>query len=114
MTPVKPMPPTLPTPIADITFDSNGLIPVIAQDAHDQRVLMLAYANREAIERTLTTGQAHYWSRSRNALWHKGETSGNTQRVIRIEVDCDRDALIYHVEQTGTGACHRGSRSCFD
>lgn len=105
---------TLPAPIESLAFDASGLIPVIVQDAHDGRVLMLAYANREALERTLETEQAHYWSRSRNALWRKGETSGNTQRVTRIEIDCDRDAVIYHVEQTGAGACHRETRSCFD
>lgn len=105
---------TLPAPIESLAFDANDLIPVIAQDASDGRVLMLAYANRGALERTLETGQAHYWSRSRNALWRKGETSGNTQRVTQVEIDCDRDAIIYRVEQTGAGACHRGTRSCFD
>lgn len=105
---------TLPTHLDKIAFDANGLIPIIAQDTHDGRVLMLAYANREALEQTLETEQAHYWSRSRNALWRKGEISGNTQRVTRIEIDCDRDAIIYCVEQEGGGACHRGTRSCFD
>lgn len=105
---------TLSVPIESLAFDAHGLIPVIVQDAHDQRVLMLAYANRAALERTRESGDAWYWSRSRNALWRKGETSGNTQRVTRIEVDCDHDALIYHVEQAGTGACHRETRSCFD
>lgn len=104
----------LPAPIESLAFDANGLIPIIAQDAGDGRVLMFAYANRAALERTLESGDAWYWSRSRNALWRKGETSGNTQRVVRVEVDCDRDALIYYVEQIGASACHRGTRSCFD
>lgn len=104
----------LPVMIDQLAFDASGLLPVVAQDARDGRILMLAYANREAIERTLATGDAWYWSRSRNALWRKGETSGNTQRVIRIEVDCDADALLYVVEQHGVGACHRETRSCFD
>lgn len=108
------MPMALPVPIESLTFDAHGLVPVIAQDARDGRVLMLAYANRKALERTLETEQAHYWSRSRNALWRKGETSGNTQRVIQIEIDCDHDAIIYHIEQSGAGACHREMRSCFD
>lgn len=105
----------LPIAIDDLAFEKRGgLLPVVAQDTHDGRILMAASVNREALERTLASGDAWYWSTSRNALWHKGETSGDTQRVIRIEVDCDADALIYHIEQSGTGACHRGTRSCFD
>lgn len=90
----------------------KGLIPVVAQDHRSKKVLMLAYANREALERTLSTGYAHYWSRSRNRLWMKGETSGNTQRVRNIMIDCDHDALLYLVEQKGK-ACHTGEETCF-
>jgi phosphoribosyl-AMP cyclohydrolase len=90
----------------------DGLIPVIAQDVHTKEVLMLAYANELAIRKTLETGYGHYWSRSRNELWMKGGTSGNTQRIVEIRVDCDRDALLYLVEQKGN-ACHTGNRSCF-
>ncbi len=90
----------------------DGLIPVIAQDVHTKEVLMLAYANELAIRKTLETGYAHYWSRSRNELWMKGGTSGNTQRIVEIRVDCDCDALLYLVEQRGN-ACHTGNRSCF-
>ena len=109
------MSPSLPIPIASLAFEKRGgLLPVVVQDVRDGHVLTLAYANRAALERTLETGHAYYWSTSRNALWRKGEMSGNVQHVVRIEVDCDADALIYHVEQTGAGACHRGTRSCFD
>lgn len=95
-----------------LKFDENGLIPVIAQDVKTREILMLAYANREAIEKTIRTGFAHYWSRSRKKLWMKGETSGNVQRVVEIRVDCDGDTLLYVVEQVGN-ACHTGNRSCF-
>ncbi len=90
----------------------DGLVPVIAQDAESREILMLAYANTEAVSLTKQTGFAHYWSRSRRALWKKGETSGHLQRVHQILIDCDEDALIYLVEQTGP-ACHTGARSCF-
>lgn len=90
----------------------NGLIPVVVQDAKTKEVLMLAYANEEALRRTLETGYAHYWSRSRNKLWMKGETSGNTQKIVEIRVDCDCDTLLYLVEQKGN-ACHTGHKSCF-
>ncbi|MEM2120064.1 MAG: phosphoribosyl-AMP cyclohydrolase [Archaeoglobaceae archaeon] len=90
----------------------NGLIPVVVQDAKTGEVLMLAYANEEALRRTLETGYAHYWSRSRNKLWMKGETSGNTQKIVEIRVDCDCDTLLYLVEQKGN-ACHTGHKSCF-
>lgn len=96
----------------NVHFDATGLAPVVAQDALDGAVLMLAYANREALALTLSTGRAHYWSRSRQALWEKGATSGHTQRVTGISLDCDGDAVIYRVEQTGP-ACHTGERSCF-
>jgi len=90
----------------------NGLIPVIVQDAKTQTILMQAYANREALELTLRTKKATYWSRSRNELWVKGETSGHTQKVISVSTDCDYDSLLYVVEQTGP-ACHTGEYSCF-
>jgi phosphoribosyl-AMP cyclohydrolase len=89
-----------------------GLVPVIAQERGSGRVLMLAYANALALERTLQTGFAHYWSRSRQKLWKKGEESGHLQRVHEILVDCDGDALVYSVEQTGP-ACHTGEMTCF-
>lgn len=98
--------------IDTITFDDRGLVPVVAQDAHTGEVLMLAWANREALQRTRETGRAHYWSRSRGALWMKGETSGNAQEVVDVRVDCDADAVLYRVRQTGP-ACHTGERSCF-
>ncbi len=90
----------------------NGLIPVIVQDAITKEVLMQAYANRQAIEHTLKTGQGTYWSRSRNELWIKGETSGHTQKIVSISTDCDYDSLLYVVEQIGP-ACHTGEYSCF-
>jgi len=93
-------------------FDDEGLLPVIAQDAASGEVLMLAYADAEAIEATLATRQAHYHSRSRGALWRKGETSGHVQRVVEVRYDCDEDALLYRVQQAGP-ACHTGNRSCF-
>lgn len=90
----------------------NGLIPVVVQDANSKEVLMLAYTNKEALKRTLETGNAHYWSRSRQKLWMKGETSGNVQKIKDIIVDCDYDALLFIVEQKGN-ACHTGERTCF-
>lgn len=95
-----------------VNFDERGLVPVVTQDALSGEVLMLAYANREALEKTLETQQAHYYSRSRDELWRKGATSGNTQEVVEVRVDCDEDALLYRVRQTGP-ACHTGERSCF-
>jgi phosphoribosyl-ATP pyrophosphohydrolase/phosphoribosyl-AMP cyclohydrolase len=95
-----------------VHFDGNGLVPVVAQDAATGDVLTLAYANREAVERTLASGEAHYYSRSRSELWHKGATSGNTQRVVEVRLDCDADALLYRVEPRGP-ACHTGENSCF-
>lgn len=91
---------------------SNGLLPVVVQDARTRDVLMLAYANREAIDLTRETGFAHYFSRSRKKIWKKGEESGHFQRVTGILVDCDGDAVLYLVEQAGA-ACHTGYRSCF-
>ena len=96
----------------EVTFDERGLVPVIAQDADSGEVLMLAYANREALAATLQTNEAHYFSRSRGALWRKGETSGHRQLVLEVRYDCDGDALLYRVRQTGP-ACHTGARSCF-
>lgn len=90
----------------------NGLVPVVAQDAATGDVLTLAYANREALEKTLSSGEAHYYSRSRSELWRKGATSGNTQRVVEVKADCDGDALLYRVEPRGP-ACHTGASSCF-
>ena len=93
-------------------FSDGGLIPVIVQDTKTRDVLMMAYANEEAVHLTETTGYAHYFSRSRKKLWKKGEESGHFQKVVKILVDCDEDCLIYEVEQTGA-ACHTGYRSCF-
>ncbi len=90
----------------------NGLIPVIVQDADTKEILMQAYANKEAVEHTLKTRKATYWSRSRNELWVKGETSGHTQKIVSVSADCDYDSLLYVVEQTGP-ACHAGQYSCF-
>jgi phosphoribosyl-AMP cyclohydrolase len=95
-------------------FDADGLIPVIATSAETGEVLMLAYMNEEALARTIETGEAHYWSRSRGGLWRKGEVSGNTQRVVELRTDCDQDAIWLKVETTGAEACcHTGRRSCF-
>ncbi len=92
---------------------ADGLVPAIVQDAASGEVLMLAYINRQAWEQTLATGKAHYWSRSRNSLWLKGETSGHVQLIKDIFVDCDQDTVVYRVEQLGGAACHTGYRSCF-
>ena len=96
----------------EIRFCERGLVPVVAQDARTGAVLTLAYANREAVEKTLSSGEAHYYSRSRDELWRKGATSGNTQSVVEVRVDCDGDALLYKVEPRGP-ACHTGEESCF-
>jgi len=90
----------------------NGLVPVVTQDAKNSEVLMLAFADYEAVKATLETGYAHYHSRSRGSLWKKGATSGHLQKIIEIRVDCDNDTLLYMVQQTGP-ACHTGNRSCF-
>jgi phosphoribosyl-ATP pyrophosphohydrolase/phosphoribosyl-AMP cyclohydrolase len=95
-----------------VEFDENGLVPVVAQDAVTGEVLTLAYANREALEKTLEDGEAYYYSRSRSELWRKGATSGNTQKVVEVRLDCDGDALLYMVEPRGP-ACHTGEESCF-
>jgi phosphoribosyl-ATP pyrophosphohydrolase/phosphoribosyl-AMP cyclohydrolase len=98
--------------IDNLKFDQSGLIPAIVQDAKSREVLTLAYMNSESLARTIETEQTWFWSRSRNELWHKGETSGNTQRVVDIILDCDGDALVVLVEPAGP-ACHTGARSCF-
>jgi phosphoribosyl-AMP cyclohydrolase len=94
-------------------FDANGLITVVVTDAKSGDVLMVAHMNEEAIRKTVASGEAWYYSRSRKTLWRKGETSGHTQRVAELRVDCDQDALWLKVEQAGEGACHTGRRSCF-
>ncbi|MDR1677066.1 MAG: phosphoribosyl-AMP cyclohydrolase [Deltaproteobacteria bacterium] len=95
-------------------FDkSGGLVPAVAQDAKTGEILMLAYMNRESFQKTLETGQVHYWSRSRQELWHKGDTSGNVQIVKELYLDCDQDAIVVKIEQVGGVACHTGKRSCF-
>jgi phosphoribosyl-ATP pyrophosphohydrolase/phosphoribosyl-AMP cyclohydrolase len=96
----------------NLKLDERGLVPVVVQDAGTGAVLMLAWMNAEAIERTLESGEAHFWSRSRGELWHKGATSGNIQRVTSLTADCDRDALLLRVHPAGP-ACHTGSTSCF-
>lgn len=98
--------------IEDLKFDERGLVPAIVQDARSREVLTLAYMNEESLRRTLLEGETWFWSRSRARLWHKGETSGNTQRVVEILADCDADALNILVEPKGA-ACHTGARSCF-
>lgn len=100
------------TEVPEPAFESEGLLPAIAQDADSGDVLMLAYVNREALDRTRETGRAHYYSRSREELWQKGQSSGNVQHVEDIRIDCDGDTLLYLVEQEG-GACHTGYESCF-
>jgi phosphoribosyl-AMP cyclohydrolase len=98
--------------VLPLRFSGGGLIPVIVQDTKTRDILMMAYANEEAVHLTETTGFAHYFSRSRKKLWKKGEESGHFQKVVKILVDCDEDCLLYEVEQTGA-ACHTGYRSCF-
>ena len=96
----------------EIKFDEKGLVPAIAQEARTGAVLMQAYMNKEAFDKTLETGYAHYYSRSRQKLWKKGETSGNVQKIVSVSLDCDGDCVLLKVEQTG-GACHTGEYSCF-
>lgn len=93
-------------------FNSDGLIPAILQDSKTGRVLMMAWMNAESLGKTFETGLMHYWSRSRKKLWLKGETSGNTQKVVKSFIDCDADTLLFEIDQTG-GACHTGFESCF-
>ncbi|MBY0265656.1 MAG: phosphoribosyl-AMP cyclohydrolase [Burkholderiales bacterium] len=96
-----------------ISWDKDGLVPVVTQEAGSGRVLTLAWANREALALTAQTGEAHYWSRSRKKLWHKGEESGHVQKVRSIQTDCDQDVVLLEVEQVGGIACHTGRHSCF-
>ena len=96
-----------------IAWNADGLAPAVAQDAATGEVLRLAWMNRESLARTLATGEAVYWSRSRAALWRKGETSGHLQRIVEIRLDCDADAILLRVEQVGGIACHTGRRRCF-
>ncbi len=96
-----------------VAWNADGLVPAVAQDATSGEVLMLAWMNRESLARTVATGEAVYWSRSRAGLWHKGETSGHFQKVVEIRLDCDADAIVLRVEQVGGIACHTGRRRCF-
>ncbi|NJK99376.1 MAG: bifunctional phosphoribosyl-AMP cyclohydrolase/phosphoribosyl-ATP diphosphatase HisIE [Spirulinaceae cyanobacterium SM2_1_0] len=100
-------------PLDEIRYDDRGLVPAIAQDYLDGTVLMLAWMNRESLQKTLATGEVWYWSRSRQALWHKGATSGHLQKLQSIRYDCDSDAILVSIEQVGDIACHTGERSCF-
>lgn len=99
--------------LAALCYNADGLIPIIVQDAVKNDILMMAWANREAIEKTLETGIMHYWSRSRGSLWRKGETSGHEQELVTLSLDCDSDTLLAQVNQKGGIACHTGKRSCF-
>lgn len=101
-----------PADLDTLSFDDSGLIPVVAQGADDGAVLMVAWANREALERTLDTGRMHFWSRSRQSLWMKGETSGNVLTLVSLHADCDEDTLLARVQPAGP-ACHTGETSCF-
>lgn len=100
-------------PIEEIRFNEQGLVPAIAQDYLDGTVLMMAWMNRESLQKTLATGETWYWSRSRQELWHKGATSGHIQQVKSVRYDCDSDALLISIEQVGDISCHTGERSCF-
>ncbi len=102
----------MPFDIDSLKYDEAGLIPAIVQEAASGEVLMMAYMNKEALEKTLAMGETWFWSRSRKTFWHKGETSGNVQRVREVLFDCDRDTLLVKVEQSGA-ACHEGYYSCF-
>jgi phosphoribosyl-AMP cyclohydrolase len=99
--------------LSDVKWDEQGLVPAIAQDAKTGEVLMFAWMNREALEKTAQLGQAVYWSRSRRKLWHKGEESGHFQKVVELRTDCDNDVVLLKIEQVGGIACHTGRRSCF-
>ncbi len=99
--------------IETLKYNEQGLIPAIAQDHQDGTVLMMAWMNRQALELTLSTGEIHYWSRSRQEIWHKGATSGHTQKLKKLYYDCDRDVILVKIEQVGDVACHTGARSCF-
>ena len=99
--------------VSRLKFDDKGLLTAVAQDFNTGEILMLAHMNEESFRKTVETGQAVYWSRSRKKLWHKGEESGHTQKVLEIRTDCDQDVILLKVEQTGGIACHTGRRSCF-
>ena len=99
--------------IESVAWNADGLVPAVAQDAASGEVLMLAWMSRESLERTVETGEAVYWSRSRRCLWRKGETSGHVQRVVEVRLDCDSDAVLLRVESVGNVACHTGRRRCF-
>ena len=99
--------------LSEIRFDADGLVPAIAQDAASNRVLMVAWMNRDSLKETMETGKAVYWSRSRNRLWRKGEESGHEQIVREVRLDCDGDVIILQIEQLGNIACHTGRTSCF-
>jgi phosphoribosyl-AMP cyclohydrolase len=99
--------------LEQVKWDQNGLVPAIAQETGSGRVLNLAWMNREALVRTAETGEAHYWSRSRRALWRKGEQSSHVQKVKSVSLDCDEDVILLEVEQRGGIACHTGRHSCF-
>jgi len=99
--------------ISELKYDSHGLIPVIIQDAGNHEVLMMAYMNSASLQKTLETGHTHFWSRSRQKYWMKGESSGHVQEVQQVLFDCDRDTVLIKVVQKGPGACHTGHRSCF-
>ncbi|MBD1997132.1 bifunctional phosphoribosyl-AMP cyclohydrolase/phosphoribosyl-ATP diphosphatase HisIE [Leptolyngbya sp. FACHB-541] len=105
--------PALAIPVEQIQYNEQGLVPAIVQDYLDGTVLMMAWMNRESLQKTLDTGETWFWSRSRASLWHKGETSGHLQQVRSLRYDCDSDALLIGVEQIGDIACHTGERSCF-
>ena len=96
-----------------VAWTHEGLVPVIAQDAESGRIMMFAWMNREALQKTAELGEAVYWSRSRNRLWHKGESSGHVQKVREIRIDCDNDVILLEIEQQGGIACHTGRQSCF-
>lgn len=96
-----------------VNWNSDGLVPAIAQDANTGRILMMAWMNRESLQLSAERGEAVYWSRSRNKLWHKGETSGHIQKLHEIRLDCDEDVIVLQVEQLGGIACHTGRESCF-
>ena len=98
--------------LSEIKYDSNGLIPAIVQDENSNEVLMMAYMNAESLALTVSTGETHFWSRSRGELWHKGATSGNIQSVVDVRVDCDADTLLIRVNPAGP-ACHTGNQTCF-
>jgi phosphoribosyl-AMP cyclohydrolase / phosphoribosyl-ATP pyrophosphohydrolase len=105
--------PQLPIPVDRIQYDDRGLVPAIIQDYLDGTVLMMAWMSKESLEKTMETGETWFWSRSRQQLWHKGQTSGHIQKVRSLRYDCDSDALLIGVEQIGDIACHTGERSCF-